>query len=195
MARIPLKVQGVTDICASQESSLLIITDKEEKYQLTIVVDAYMRYNFAIRRGKYTGTTEKRRNVTELLETTLPETLSAIITYMTNMELRVVIVGIHDGQYRAIIEDKTTQTAFPIRVSDGVLLSYADPNVPLYIEENLWNHQRTAYNGPDAKGIAMPLNTLSVDMLRDAMQKSIDEEQYEIAEQIKLELERRQTKD
>lgn len=191
MARIQLKVQGVTDICTSEETSLLVITDMEEKFQLTIVCDSNMRYQFGVRRGKYVGSPEERKEVSELLETTLPETLSAIIKYMTGMKLAVIIVGLHEGQYRAIIEDQNTHTAFPIRVSDGVLLSYADTHVPLYIESNLWEHQRTPFMGTEAKGIAIPINTMSVEMLRQAMQKCIDEERYEVAQQLKEEIERR----
>lgn len=191
MARTLLKVQGVTDICASEETALLVMTDMEEKFQLTIVCDINMRYQFGIRRGKYVGTDEEKKEVCKLLETTLPETLSAIIKYMTGMQLAVIIIGLHEGQYRAIIEDQITHTAFPIRVSDGVLLSYADQHIPLYIEDNLWEHQRTPFMGTEAKGIAIPINTMSIDMLRQAMQKCIDEERYEVAQQLKEEIERR----
>ena len=55
---------------------------------------------------------------------TLPETMSAIIKYMTDLQLAVVIVSVYDGQYRAVIEDRKTGTAFPIRVSDGALPTY-----------------------------------------------------------------------
>ena len=46
--RIKLKVQGVTDI-APNIASLLILTDEEEKRQLTIVIDAVMRHEIALR--------------------------------------------------------------------------------------------------------------------------------------------------
>ena len=45
--------------------------------------------------------------------------------------------------------------------------------------------------GENARGISLPLNTLTTEMLKDAMQKCIDDEKYEIAEQLKKELERR----
>lgn len=189
--RVKLIVQGVTDIVSNNVASLLILTDKEEKRQLTIVVDAVMRHEISMRRGKYVGNLDQRASAIKAMQHCLPETLSAAIKYLTNMELCVVIVSIVDGQYCAILEDIRTGTAFPIRVSDGVLLSYADPHVPLYIEKSLWEMQSTKYMGVDAKGITLPLNTLSVAMLKKVMRKCIEEEKYEAAQQIKEELTRR----
>ena len=191
MSRIPLKIQGVTDISATHNISLLIITDKEEQRQLTVVCDEIMRHEFGIRRGKYIGDNEERAKVTEVLKNTLPETVTAIIKYMTDLQLAVVIVSVFDGQYRAVIEDANTGTAFPIHVSDGALLCYADPHIPLYIEESLWIRQSVPYLGPNASGVAMPLNTLSMEMLEQALQKSIKEEKYELAKQLKEEIDRR----
>ena len=189
--RIPLKVQGVTDVNTENIFSLLIVTDIKEERQLAIMVDSNMRYEFALRRGKYVGDDNHRKNAAEVLSLMLPETLCAIIKYMTQLELSVIIVNIYDGEYRAVLEDKNTGTTFPIRVSDGILLAYADSHIPLYIEETLWKNQSTKYLGEKAKGISLPLNTLTTEMLKDAMQKCIDEEKYEVAEQLKKELDRR----
>lgn len=189
--RVPLKIQGVTDVNTDSVFSLLIVTDEKEERQMAIMVDAISRHEFALRRGKYVGSEHARKHATEVLSHALPETISAIVKYMTNLELSVIIVSIFDGEYRAIIEDKRTGTAFPIKVSDGVLLAYADQHIPLYAEESLWEHQSTKYMGDDAKGISLPLNTLTTEMLKKVLQKCIDEEKYEIAEQLKKELDRR----
>ncbi|MBO5613070.1 MAG: bifunctional nuclease family protein [Prevotella sp.] len=189
--RIKLKIHGVIDIMANHSASLLILTDEEENRQLSIVVDEHMRNQIAIRRGKYHGDLEHRTSAIKAFQNCLPETLSAAITYLTNVEFCVIIVSIYDGQYCAILEDQRTGTAFPIRVSDGVLLAYADPHVPLYIEKSLWDMQSTKYMGENAKGVSLPLNTLSVPMLKKVMQQCIDEEKYEAAQQIKNELDKR----
>lgn len=189
--RVPLKIQGVTDVNSEAMFSLLIVTDEKEERQMAIMVDAIARHEFALRRGKYVGNEQHRKHATEVLSLALPETISALIKYMTNIELAVIIVSIFDGEYRAILEDKRTGTAFPIKVSDGILLAYADQHIKLYAEESLWKHQSTKYMGDNAKGISLPLNTLTTEMLKEAMQKCIDEEKYEIADQLKKELERR----
>ena len=179
------------DVMADHSVSLLILTDEDETRQMTLLIDEAMRHEIAIRRGKYVGNLQQRTNAINYLQYCLPETLSAAITYLTNIEFCVVIVNIFEGQYNAILEDARTGTAFPIRVSDGALLAYADPHVPLYVEKSLWDAQSTKYLGTKAKGVILPLNTLSVPMLRHAMQQCIDEEKYEAAQQIKEELERR----
>ncbi len=193
MSRIRLKIQGVTDISASQTASLLIITDIEETRQICVVCDAVKRHEFGIRSGKYIGTPESMALLKHTLQSTLPETVSTIIRNLTDLQLAVVIVSIYDGQYRAVIEDTNSGTAFPIRVSDGALLCYADnDNIPLYIEESLWNRQSVPYLGRNVRGVAMPLNTLTKEMLEEALQKSIDEEKYELAKQLKEEIDRRE---
>ena len=189
--RIKLKVQGVTDMVADNVASLLILTDEAEQRQLTIVIDKAMRHEIALRRGKYVGSVQQRGNTINALQHCLPETLSAAIKYLTNIEFCVVIVSIADGMYYAILEDMRTGTSFPIRASDGVLLTYADPHIPLYIEQSLWEVQSTEYLGDNAKGISLPLNTLSTGMLKKALQKCIDAENYEAAQHIKEELDRR----
>ena len=90
--RIPLKVQGVTDIATANDTALLIVTDQQEKKQIALVVNPHLRYEFAIRRGKYINDKEHSKIAAEHLETALPETMSAMIKYMTELELAVVIV-------------------------------------------------------------------------------------------------------
>lgn len=191
MARIQLKIQGVTELSADHSTALIVITDKEERRQLAVVCNEVMRYEFGIRWGKYSPNDALKAKSADVLQYALPETLSAIIRHMTDLQLAVVIVSVFDGQYRAIVEDQRTGTAFPIRVSDGALLSYADPSIPLFIEESLWERQSVPYLGENSKGIAMPLNTLSMDMLKAALKKCIEEERYEMAQEVKKEIERR----
>lgn len=191
MSRIPLIVQGVTDITDARNTSLLILTDKDEQRQISIVCDSTIREAFAIRKMKHHSDASVREKYTEQLKDCLPETLSSLIKYLTNMELSVIIVNVFNGEYNALIEDKTTGTSLPIRVTEGVLLSYADPHVPLYIEQSLWLRQSVPFMGENTR-IAMPLNTLSMEMLKNALQRCIDEENYELAQQLKLEIDRRQ---
>jgi hypothetical protein len=191
MSRIPLIVQGLTDISDAHDTSLLILTDKEGQRQISIVCSGAIREAFAMRRMKYCDDAAARAKHIEDMRDCLPETLSALIKYLTDMELSVIIVNVFNGEYNALIEDKKTGTSLPIRVAEGALLSYADPHIPLYIEQSLWQRQSVPYMGENARGIAMPLNTLSMEMLNNALQKCIEEENYELAQQLKLEIDRR----
>lgn len=82
-----------------------------------------------------------------------------------------------------------TLDAVPIRISDAVLLTYLS-DVPLYIEENLMLKQSVSYELP-ANNLALPLNTLDTDMLKEALDKAVNDEKYEMASLLRDELRRR----
>lgn len=195
MARIPLKIQGITDITAMKDNSLIVMTDVNGQRQLSIVCDRYMRHEFASRyrmkmqtenADKATADNSAKNN----LKTALPETLGTLIKDIAGLQLEVVIVNVFDGQYVAVIEDKTSGLSLPIDVTAGALMCYAN-DMPLCIEESLWAKQSVPYLGRKAQGVALPLNTLTLDMLKQALDKCIKEERYELAKQLKEEIDRR----
>lgn len=191
MARISLKIQGITDITAMKDSSLVVMTDENEQRQLSLVCDKYMRHEFALR-YRQKMQTEKVENDSskESLKMALPETMGAVIKDIAGLQLEVVIVNVFDGQYVAVIEDKSSGLSLPIDVAAGALMCYAN-DIPLCIEESLWAKQSVPYLGRDAQGVALPLNTLTLDMLKQALDKCIKEEKYELAKQLKEEIDRR----
>ncbi len=164
--------------------SLLVLTDEDEKKQMSVMCNDVMRWEFGVRRGKYTGNDEERCHVTETLSKSLPETLAAMIHTYTDLQLAVVIVSVYDGEYQTVLTDEKSGVAMPIKVSEGALLCYADPSIPLYIERSLWEHQCSDYTGVENTSIAIPLNTLPLSMLKAAMKKSISEENYEMAQKV-----------
>ena len=96
-----------------------------------------------------------------------------------------------DGQYKALLYDKSSADSFNIRASDAVLLHVAG-QVPLYIEETLMDRQSVSSSSSQMKGIHIPINTLSEDMLKDALNKAVFEENYEMASKLRDELRRRE---
>lgn len=195
MARIQLKIQGITDITAMKDNSLIVMTDVNEQRQLSIVCDRYMRHEFAsrYRMKMQTENADKAtadNSVKTNLKTALPETLGTIIKDIAGLQLEVVIVNVFDGQYIAVIEDKTSGLSLPIDVAAGALMCYAN-DLQLCIEESLWARQSVPYLGRKAQGVALPLNTLTLDMLKQALDKCIKEERYELAKQLKEEIDRR----
>lgn len=192
MSRIQLKIQGVTDVAAMPSTSLIIITDTEEKRQIASVCNENIRREFAIRYLKYNGSESKKEKTKEELKTAMPETVCTIFKEMTELELAVVIVGIYDGQYQAVIENSSNGNALPIDINGALLLCYAAPELPLYIEETVWIRQSVPYLGTQAQGVALPLNTLSMEMLKEALERCIKDERYEMAKQLKDEINRRE---
>lgn len=191
MSRIPLKIQGITDITALKDSSLIIITDDNESRQISVVCDSYARHEFAIRYRQRLRKEKAEQEDNGNLKMALPETLGTIIKDIAGLQLEVVIVNIFDGQYVAVIEDKASGLSVPINITDGILLCYANEDIKLYIESSLWARQSVPYLGKNAQGVALPLNTLTIEMLQQALDKCIKEERYELAKQLKEEIERR----
>lgn len=76
-----------------------------------------------------------------------------------------------------------------IRASDAVLLSYIS-DIPLYIEKEMMYRQSVAYR-KNAGDMPLPINTISNDMLDKAMQKAINDENYELASLLRDERQRR----
>ena len=124
-----------------------------------------------------------------LLLELLPEVLLKLIDVATKEVLEMTIDDVVDGQYNVTLRNVNTRDSFPLRASDAVLLSYIS-NIPLYIEDQLMDRQSVVYQ-KDAKGMSVPINAISDEMLDKAMQKAITEENYELASQLRDERKRR----
>ena len=103
--------------------------------------------------------------------------------------MEVIIHDVVNGQYVSTLYNQKTLDAVPIRISDAVLLTFLS-DVPLYIEENLMLKQSVSYELP-ANNLALPLNTLDTDMLKEALDKAVNDEKYEMASLLRDELRRR----
>jgi Uncharacterized conserved protein len=177
--RVKLHFKSVADIVGTTEVSLITLTDEYEQRQITIVCDKMMARQLSV-----------RASYTPLTRMLLPEVLLQFISIHTNLSFEVLINGITDGQYQAVLQDTAKLSSLPIRISDAVLLSIIS-NVPIYIDEALMHRQSVRYNEGDA-GIAMPVNSLSISMLKEALDKAISSENYELASHLRDEIRRRQ---
>ena len=108
---------------------------------------------------------------TSLTERLLPEVLCSINPRMTGEHYEVLFNSIIDGQYKALLVDKDDLTLTPIRASDAVLLAQV-AKLDIFM-------------------IALPVNALSMEMLRHALDKAIEEENYELASMLRDEMRHR----
>ena len=103
--------------------------------------------------------------------------------------MEIIISDIIEGQYQAFLNNKKTLAPLPIRASDAVLLSVA-ADVPIYIESRLMQRQSVRFS-ENSHGIAIPVNTLSTEMLDEALRKAVEQENYELASQLRDEKRKR----
>lgn len=86
------------------------------------------------------------------------------------------------------LHDEVRHQITGCRASDGLLLATA-VNCPVTIEETLLEHQ---YMREVSEGVySMPVNSVSYTALEQALQRAIEEENYELASQLRDELKRR----
>ena len=108
--------------------------------------------------------------------------------------LEVYIFNLTDGQYRTLLIDNETKAVTNVRASDGVLMALAN-DLPIYIDEALMNSQSTPFDTAKTNRMSLPINALTDEMLQMALDKSIKDEDYKMAEYLNEELKRRKSKE
>ena len=182
MALVRLYFKGVSEIVASDEVGLLTLMDEAKTRQLSILCDAASVYQFGLR--------VKGAEVTPRLA---PEVLWQVISRNLDMRFEVIINDLVDGQYKTLLFMPDILQAIPVRASDGVLITYIS-GMPILIEERLMLRQSIPYTDSET-GISVPVNVISNEMLLKALDKAVEEEDYEKASEIRDELRRREGKD
>ena len=178
MKRVRLQFESIQQIIGAEALSVILLADEEHRRVLSVVCDELASKQIVM-----------RLHNKGLCKTMLPEAL----VQMFDSKHEIMIYGVHDGQYQVVLADTLYNYHARLRMSDAILLTLIDPNIPLYIEENLMERQSVPYND-QAHGIAIPINTMSRSHLAEAMQRAIDEENYELASQLRDEIKSREKK-
>jgi len=175
MKRTRLQFESIHQIMGSDELAVILLTDEERRHALTVVCDHPMTQQLMMRMQN-----------PDVCRKMLPEAL----LQMVPGDLDLMIYGLHNGQYQVVLSDESFEHSVVIRLSDAVLLSIIS-NIPLYIEDQLFASQCIPFE-KDAKGVAIPINTMDLPRLNVALQRAIDEENYELASQLRDEIKRRE---
>ena len=176
MSKVRLVFNGISEIVGSDDIGVIVLVDESYSRQLSIICDKPMTIMLELRK--------RQVPVTQVM---LPEVLGRILNIQTEVHLEVLINEIVDGQYKAVLYNADTLDTEMIRVSDAVLLSVSC-HVPLYISTE---RQSVPFSDKD-KGVALPLNSISFDMLKAALEKAIGEENYELASHLRDEMRKRE---
>ena len=175
MKRTLLRFENIRQIVGTEELSVILLTDQEQRRALSVVCDQEMTRQMLMR----------LKGPREVCRTLLPEVLLQLLPSAYEM----MIVGIYDGQYQVMLMDTGNGESVRIRTSDAILLSLIS-NVPLYIEERLMERQSVPFD-VHATGVSIPINTMDTTRLKMALQSAVEEENYELASQLRDEIKRR----
>lgn len=173
MRRTLLRFESLQQIVGGEGLSVILLTDMERKVALSVVCDEPMACQLRMRIDNPGAC----RNM-------LPEALLSLLP--TTYEM--MICGLFEGQYQVALMNDMGDTV-RIRMSDAVLLSLIS-KIPLYIENGLMQRQCVPFD-EHAQGVAIPINTMDVKRLRHALQQAVDDENYELASQLRDEIRRR----
>lgn len=182
MNKVRLNIKGVSEIVGTEEIGLIVLVDESLSRQLTIPCDREMLIQFRLRLAR-----------APIAGRMLPEVLWHIISTQTDLRFEILINDLIDGQYRALLYNVDTLETISMRASDAALLSFVS-NIPLYVEWGLMEKQSVEYY-EKAKGLSIPVNTISDEMLQTALDKAIKEENYEMASHLRDEINRRKHKE
>ncbi len=178
ITKIKLVFKNVSEIVGNQDVGLLILVDASETRQLTIPCSRSMLKQFELRLSRTSST-----------QRALPEVLWQVIDSQTVLQHEIIIDGIDDGEYKAMLYNMETLHPIPINAQDAVLLSYIS-SIPIYITTSLFDKQSVPYDIA-SHGVSLPVNAISYEMLEEALNKAIRDENYELASHLRDEIERR----
>lgn len=178
MVKKRLIFKGVSEIVGNDDLGLLILTDEERERQISIVCERNMAVQIDLRM--------KHMPVTDIM---LPEALYNLLKKLDCTDFEIFIYNLVDGQYMTRLEEHKSGLSVSVRVSDALLFALIG-NFPVYIEESLMMRQSVFYTA-NAKGVSLPVNSISDDMLQFALDKAISDENYELASHLRDEKSKR----
>lgn len=179
MARIKLFFQQATEVVGEEKEGLLILTDSFQERQIAVPCTSKMFDEFKSRMNNPKHHAE------------VADILFKVIKWQTDLSLEIVIINVDNGHYSAILSNTDSLEQVPVDGAQAVLLNYISKDkIPLFIDEKLFLKQSSPYD-MKAKGVSLPVNTLSSSMLHKALDRAIAAENYELASQLRDELNRR----
>lgn len=179
MSRIRLFLQQASEVVGDNKDGLLVLTDSYQERQLVVPCQGRLLEEFKFRLDKH----ENHSGIIDIL--------LDVIDNQTSLSLSLLINNVEDGAYSAILNNEDTQKQISIGGVEAVLLNVISKDkIPLYIDEELFLRQSSKFD-MKAEGVALPVNALPVSMLEKTLGKAVAAENYELASQLRDELNRR----
>lgn len=177
--RTRLFFKSISEIVGGNGIGVITLTDGGESRAITVVCDAAMKYQLGLRSVDW----RQRAHL-------LPEALILVLSRLTNLgDFEMGINSLVDGEYKVTLLNTQTLDMCQLRLSDAVLLSRIS-DIPLYIDDELFNRQGAPYVG-DSDRMAIPINTLSTERLKEELRRAVEREDYRFASVLKNEINNR----
>lgn len=181
MEKIKLKLFGISEIVGIEDVALLSLLDERQERQLIVTCDIEMRKSLQMHMMKKPETSKL-----------FPRVMANILQRHPFSELEVRINNVRDGEYITEIYDSVSDEHYPIRCSDGILFSIV-ADVPIYAPMRLMLRQSVPFKMGEQR-VGLPLSVLSEKLLKTSLERAIETENYEMASNLRDELNKRHTK-
>ena len=180
MNTVEVIFKNISEIAGVDDIGLLILTDMAGEQQIAVPCDKKQLDGFRLRLSQK-----------PVAKSMLPEVLWQATRWFLGRPMEVVITGINEGQYEALLIAPDLGMQLPILAPEGIMLTLVSKgNVPVKVEEHLFRRQSTHYS-KDSAALSLPINTITDKMLDAALQKAVQNENYEMAGHLRDEIKRR----
>ena len=177
--KIPLKVRVISKIDSKTDEFIMILSEKSGTRQLPVPLTKREADDVLAAvesdASHHAQWTQAIKSLTKALDVIVEE---------------VIIDEVAFGNYIAevsLLQNGVTQT-FKVYAVQALILALSE-RCPIYIVRSLMDKQ---YVHPKGDGlISVPLNTLTLEMLQEALKKAIKDEDYELASHLRDEIKRR----
>lgn len=178
MPEMKLQVMGVSEIVGAFGVSILMLANEEQSRIMTVICEQSIGREIALRQTDAPGLSRR-----------LPETLCSMLPFLNAENYELHIYDVYGGEYKCALTHRYDGSQTPIRMSDGVLLALV-AKLDILIGHHLFLQQSILYN-KESHSMAIPINVLNKKMLEQALEKAVDEENYEMASVLRDELRKR----
>lgn len=177
MTKIALTFKSVSEIQGVDDIGLLVLVDEKCERQLAVPCEKSLFEAF-------------KKRMTNAVST-LPEVLWKLVESQVGNRMEAFIDSVKNGQYGAVLIDNDNFAELPIYACDAILLSLISKGkVTVTIDKTLFLKQSTPFSR-NSKGVSLPLNTITDKMLDAALQRAINNEDYEVASYLRDEINKR----
>lgn len=175
---IQLVFNNISEILGNKKIGIIVLTDILQERQIAVICDEMTKEAISIRTKKMVDTSNE-----------LAEALIKVMEWNGIDDCEVVMEDVKDEQYSTFIHERKSNKKTPVKASHGILLSLIT-GCPIMMRRGLMDKQSNSFMGKSEK-LSVPINVLSESMLKESLERAIEEENYEMASKLNKELNRR----